>query len=116
MLSKQGIFNCDEITIGLLPGLPQICCTPNIYTSNACVLMINNWRVCAARVTVVVLCVCLCVLLGVKFCVFVSVFSILPSWAFRCPRRGISSYTVKNAVKLKSRFLYNCLIQKLEAL
>ena len=25
MLSKQGIFNCDEITIGLLPGLPQIC-------------------------------------------------------------------------------------------
>ena len=59
MLSKQGIFNCDEITIGLLPGLPQICM---IYIYIQCVCtVINNRRTCAARVTVVVLCVCLCV-------------------------------------------------------
>ena len=56
---------------------------------------INPRRACAARVTVVVLCVCMCV----------SVFSILPSHAFRHPMRGISGYSAENAVKLKSRFL-----------
>ena len=40
------------------------------------------------RVTVVVLCV--------------SVFSILPSCAFRRPTRGISSYSAENAVKLEN--------------
>ena len=45
------------------------------------------------RVTVVVLCVCVCVC--------VSVFSILPSCAFRRPTRGISGYSAENAVKLK---------------
>ena len=39
------------------------------------------------RVTIVVLCVCLCV------CVCVSVFSILPSRAFRRPTRVISGYS-----------------------
>ena len=34
-----------------------------------------------------------------------SVFSILSSRAFRHPMRGISGYSVGNAVKLKSRFL-----------
>ena len=36
-------------------------------------------------------------------CLFVcvSVASILPSHAFRCPTRGISSYSAENAVKLK---------------
>ena len=56
---------------------------------------INPRRACATRVTVVVLCVCMCV----------SVFSILPSHAFRRPTRGISGYSVGNAVKMKSRFL-----------
>ena len=55
-------------------------------------MFINPWRACATRITVVVLCVC------------VSVFSILPSRAFRRPTRGISSYSAENAVKLKSRF------------
>ena len=52
------------------------------------------------RATVVVLCVCVCGL-----CVCVSVFSILPSCAFRCPTRGISGYSAGNAVKLKNCFL-----------
>ena len=52
----------------------------------------------------------------VCLCVCVSVFSILPSRAFRRSTRGISGYSAENAVKLKSRFLYNCLVQKLEAL
>jgi len=40
-------------------------------------------------------------------CLFVcvSVASILPSHAFRCPTRGISSYSAENAVKLKKHFL-----------
>ena len=55
-------------------------------------LSIINPRHACARVTVVVLCV---------LCVSVSVFSILPSRAFRRPMRGISGYSVKNAVKLR---------------
>ena len=39
--------------------------------------------------------------MSVCVCVCVSVFSILPSRAFRRPTRGISSYSVENAVKLK---------------
>lgn len=39
----------------------------------------------------------------VSVCVCVSVLSILPSCAFRRPR-GISNYSVENAVKLRSRF------------
>jgi len=58
---------------------------------------INPRRACTVRVTVVVLCVC------VSVCV--SVFSILPSCAFRHPTRVISSYSTGNAVKLKSCFL-----------
>ena len=64
-------------------------------------LIFNPRRSCTARVTVVVLCVCVCV------CVCVSVFSILPSRAFRRPTRGISSYSAKNAVKLKAVFFKN---------
>ena len=41
----------------------------------------------------------------VYVCVCVSVFSILPSRAFRRPTKGISGYSMGNAVKLKSRFL-----------
>ena len=59
--------------------------------------VINPRRAYAPRVTVVVLCVCVCVC--------VSVFSILPSRAFRRSMRGISGYSAENAVKLKSRFL-----------
>ena len=57
-----------------------------LLQSHASVRIINPWHACAARVTVVVLCVC------------VSIFSTLR--AFRRPTRGISSYSAKNAVKL----------------
>ena len=46
----------------------------------------NPLHACVRRVTVVVLCVC------------VSVFSIVPSCAFRCPTRGISGYSTENEV------------------
>ena len=52
----------------------------------------------------------------VCLCVCVSIFSILPSRAFRHSTRGISGYSAENAVKLKSRFFLNCLVQKLEVL
>ena len=60
-------------------------------------LIINLGHACTSRVTVVVLCVCLSVC--------VSIFSILPSCAFRRPTRGISSYSAENAAKIKSHFL-----------
>ena len=40
-------------------------------------------------------CVCVCVCV----CVYVSIFSILPSRAFRHPTRGIGGYSAENAVK-----------------
>ena len=55
--------------------------------------IVNPRHAGTSRVTVVVLCVC------------VSVFSNLPSHAFRHPTRGISEYSVENAIKTKSRFL-----------
>ena len=67
--------------------------------SSTKVWIINPRCACTARVTVVVLCVCVCV------CVCGFVFSILPSRAFRRPMKDISSYSVGNAVKLKSRSL-----------
>ena len=51
---------------------------------------INPQCACARRVTAVVLCVCVCILL---------------SCAFRCPVRGIGGYSTEDEVKLKSCFL-----------
>ena len=60
-------------------------------------LLVNPWRACVTRVTVVVLCVC------VSVCV--SIFCILPSRAFRHLTRGISSYSAENAGNKKTCFL-----------
>ena len=50
--------------------------------------VINPRRACVMGTVVVCMCVC-----------GVSVFSILPSRAFRCPTRSISGHSVENAVK-----------------
>ena len=48
-----------------------------------------------------------CAFLPVGMCLYVcvSVFSILPSYTFRHPMRGISGYSAGNVVKLKRYFL-----------
>ena len=41
----------------------------NLHTCSEHAAIINPWRACAARVTVVVLCVCMCVCMYVCMCV-----------------------------------------------
>ena len=45
---------------------------------------------------------CLCVYVSVC----VSIFSILHSRAFRCPTKGINSYSMENAVKMYNVSVY----------
>ena len=105
MLSKQGIFNCDEITIGLLRGVTsdmhgilyiQCVCTDELAT-----------RVKSANEGYSSRSVCMYVCPFCLFCLL-ALLGVQGEVSAATPR--------KKAVKLKSRFLYNCLIQKLGAL
>ena len=69
------------------------------------VVVINPRRTCAARVTVLGLCVCVCV----------SVQSNLRSCANTRATRNTYGFSVARIVKIKSRFLLKCFVQKLES-
>ena len=66
----------------------------------------NPRPACATRVTVVVLCVCVCV----------SVFSVLPSHAFRHSTRRISGYSTEKTAKNKKPVSLKLLSSKVRSI